>query len=704
MTKKVKGLHPSRLLRVLSWLWVFTWPCLAATEDVAGEHLHVYTIGTRMNPLLFYLQHSGEMHNIAVLPRGMGDPILQKWSRRALQQKLVYHMDEAVKSKDRTILLFVDAYDVLLEAGKTAILERFRNLQKKAPSCKIFFSAEENCGSACEAKYLGAYANSPTLNSTSKRGKYLCSGGFIGEASALADLFKRYPIQEFASKFPEQSEQYYWVQVWGGEYEQSLKGKGAASICLDDESAIFASNLGFSKLQVRNQQVLAEPFVSKPPEEYKDDGSGLGPNPGFELDFAKAAGSRVTALASGTNPVVLHWNGFWKTNIYRTYLELTHAASLRGQFWQNVHLPGPETKLESLQLLDGSVGGGTSSVGGGTTSSSKSSGGQGAGRRRSLMSSEQRSSYEKNDALDEQREESRPLLEMSTFNIRRSLEAYPQKSESVKMIPAAASAAPGYLPGSFADDLSRRISIKDFAVTTFFADHETDAPTFIFLGGTASWAISFSGQISYVCFLLLLIIRLVIGLQLRQLNSTSEGSLGHSVAEDEMETMVAPATGQANAVKPESLGDTSSSRGAEIDGDEETGHDMRPQKGGRRLKNHELIIQGQHQQQHLLRRVDATRLRDHFSDRWFRRLRLLTTLVYLGFVVFLAHFVFVISGYVLASMRLTTFASVARTIEFRVGPTLALWIDRMPILFPALLSAIAAETFGRWLWKTFYAV
>ena len=40
----------------------------------------MYTIATRMSPTLFYLQHTGEMHNLPVVSRGMGDPVLQKWS------------------------------------------------------------------------------------------------------------------------------------------------------------------------------------------------------------------------------------------------------------------------------------------------------------------------------------------------------------------------------------------------------------------------------------------------------------------------------------------------------------------------------------------------------------------------------------------------------------------------------------------------
>eukprot|EP00392_Amoebophrya_sp_AT5.2_P004764 g4773.t1 len=130
------------------------------------------------------------------------------------------------------VLFFVDAYDALLEAGEAAILARFRELQNAAPH-------------ACIEGYVGSYASSPAKNETKNAyNKYLCSGGFVGEADAVADLFEKYPINEFAKNYPKQSEQYYWALVWGGEYKQQLESGGAykTPFCLEDESKIFASN------------------------------------------------------------------------------------------------------------------------------------------------------------------------------------------------------------------------------------------------------------------------------------------------------------------------------------------------------------------------------------------------------------------------------------------------------------------------------
>lgn len=143
------------------------------------------------------------------------------------------------------VLFFVDAYDALVEAGEAAILTRFQNLQNAAPQCRVFFSGEKHCGSACIEGYVGSYASSPAKNETKNAyNKYLCSGGFVGEADAVADLFEKYPINEFARSYPKQSEQYYWALVWGGEYKQQLESGGTykTPFCLEDESKIFASN------------------------------------------------------------------------------------------------------------------------------------------------------------------------------------------------------------------------------------------------------------------------------------------------------------------------------------------------------------------------------------------------------------------------------------------------------------------------------
>ncbi len=68
---------------------------------------------------------------------------------------------------------------------------------------------------------------------------------------------------------------------------------------------IFASNLGYLKIEVKNQQVLQSEKFDPAVEPFQE-------NPGLVIDFAKPPGSRVFSPATGTNPVVLHWNGYWK--------------------------------------------------------------------------------------------------------------------------------------------------------------------------------------------------------------------------------------------------------------------------------------------------------------------------------------------------------------------------------------------------------
>lgn len=204
-----------------------------------GPRLRAYTIATRMNPYLLYLQHSAEVAGLPVEARGMGDPNLQFWDARALQRKLWYHRDQAQRVFSDDVLLFADAYDSLLEAGAEVILKKFRGLKK----CEIVFSGETDCRVACIPGMLGAQASrtavlagasagggdrSPLsqkpLNETVWPTRYLCSGGFLGKASALREVFKKYTPEAFVLENPSKSEQYYWALVWGKEFQQSSSG------------------------------------------------------------------------------------------------------------------------------------------------------------------------------------------------------------------------------------------------------------------------------------------------------------------------------------------------------------------------------------------------------------------------------------------------------------------------------------------------
>ena len=137
----------------------------------------------------------------------------------------------------------------------------------------------------------------------------------------MRDVFKRYPISEFERDYPARSEQYYWALVWGAEWERL---GGESGICLDDLNELFQSNMGFMDLSRTASggeapdphfMAVADSFSAPPRENTKQEL--------VEFDFSKEPGQRVLWRPAGTHPVILHWNGFFKTNYWRTFVELT---------------------------------------------------------------------------------------------------------------------------------------------------------------------------------------------------------------------------------------------------------------------------------------------------------------------------------------------------------------------------------------------
>ena len=92
---------------------------------------------------------------------GMGKPYFSH------SLKLLYMSDFLNTLPEDDIIMFVDAYDVLIISDKKTILEKF--LQKKTP---LLFAAEKNCWPLDNVK--DRFPNSPTPF------KYINSGTYIG--------------------------------------------------------------------------------------------------------------------------------------------------------------------------------------------------------------------------------------------------------------------------------------------------------------------------------------------------------------------------------------------------------------------------------------------------------------------------------------------------------------------------------------------
>lgn len=158
------------------------------------DKFHICTVATTTNyPTFFFLEHSARSCKIAVEVLGLDRPYLGNGT------KFLYIREYLETLPDDDIVLFVDAYDVMIVQPKEKILKQF--LSFNAP---LVISAEKSCVS---------YPLLACAFDETKPFPYLNSGGYIGYVGALKawiealaiDINKRdqpQVIRHFA-KFPE---------------------------------------------------------------------------------------------------------------------------------------------------------------------------------------------------------------------------------------------------------------------------------------------------------------------------------------------------------------------------------------------------------------------------------------------------------------------------------------------------------------------
>jgi len=146
------------------------------------ERLHVVTYMNKAKPLFGYLQVSAEKHglhpeilgygDVAWWPDGLGVKINQ------LRQYVMQDM------ADNELVLFLDAFDVMLYAGREEIVRSFERLEKHHQK-HIFFNAEAYCFPEFEDTCGGDYPQSPHT-----MWRYLNSGAIIGRVGAFRHILK----------------------------------------------------------------------------------------------------------------------------------------------------------------------------------------------------------------------------------------------------------------------------------------------------------------------------------------------------------------------------------------------------------------------------------------------------------------------------------------------------------------------------------
>uniref|UniRef100_A0A914W011 procollagen-lysine 5-dioxygenase n=1 Tax=Plectus sambesii TaxID=2011161 RepID=A0A914W011_9BILA len=238
------------------------------TDGEKAEDLLIFTVGTDETDGLKRLKRSAEQFNVKLIVAGLGE----KWNGGDTRyeagggQKIRILRDALEPYKDRSglLVMFVDAYDVILNADAKEMIERFH---ENFVNNRVVFSSEGFCwpDKTLAAKY--------PLVKFGKR--YLNSGLFMGYAPEIYKILTVRKIQD------NDDDQLYYTQIYLDD-----KMRTDLKMTLDSMARIFQNLNG------------AEEDVEV---EFDDSGKALAHN-----------------VAYNTHPVVIHGNGASKR--YLDYL------------------------------------------------------------------------------------------------------------------------------------------------------------------------------------------------------------------------------------------------------------------------------------------------------------------------------------------------------------------------------------------------
>jgi hypothetical protein len=138
-------------------------PLLAETPL---PRLHVCTVANYMHPNLEKLMTSCEQNDIELEILGMGKP----YSGNIDKLRIIKNYCDQLTEND--LILFVDAFDVLILANPQEIISRFLSL-----NVPMLMATEMNCWPSKDTAKFHPHTPSPF--------KYINSGGYIGWAQAI---------------------------------------------------------------------------------------------------------------------------------------------------------------------------------------------------------------------------------------------------------------------------------------------------------------------------------------------------------------------------------------------------------------------------------------------------------------------------------------------------------------------------------------
>jgi len=158
-------------------------PLPGAVEHIADrQRVNLVTYMNEVSPLFGFLQVTAAAHGLHPRILGYGD---QAWWPEGLGAK-INALRHFVRSEitDEELVLFVDAFDVLVFAGRAEIASRFEELERQQ-NRSLFFNAEKVCFPPFDDICTEDYPESEF-----PQWRYLNSGAFIGRGAALKRMLK----------------------------------------------------------------------------------------------------------------------------------------------------------------------------------------------------------------------------------------------------------------------------------------------------------------------------------------------------------------------------------------------------------------------------------------------------------------------------------------------------------------------------------
>jgi len=146
------------------------------------ERVHVVTYMNEVNNLFGYLQVTAAAQGLYPQILGYGD---RAWWPDGLGAKIngLRRFVRAEIAEDE-LVLFVDAFDVMLFGGRAEIVQRFEELERQQ-NRSLFFNCEKVCFPNFDDICTADYPASPH-----PQWRYLNSGAFIGRGAALKQMLK----------------------------------------------------------------------------------------------------------------------------------------------------------------------------------------------------------------------------------------------------------------------------------------------------------------------------------------------------------------------------------------------------------------------------------------------------------------------------------------------------------------------------------